>query len=75
MARAAAWLTLCWLLLGLHCYLLVLGYGANSWRALPLALVSRSGLLLVEESSLLHGGAQVGGLAAKEPVGRRTDSE
>ncbi|MGH3990959.1 MAG: hypothetical protein ACRDSN_00670, partial [Pseudonocardiaceae bacterium] len=38
MARAAAWQTLSWCLLGLHCYLLVLGYGADPARALPLAI-------------------------------------
>jgi hypothetical protein len=38
MARATAWQTLCWVLLGLHCYLLVLGYGAAPGQAFPLAI-------------------------------------
>lgn len=38
MARAAGWQTLSWILLGSHCYLLVLGYGADPARALPLAI-------------------------------------
>ncbi|MGH4026610.1 MAG: lysylphosphatidylglycerol synthase domain-containing protein [Pseudonocardiaceae bacterium] len=38
MARATLWQTLSWILLGLHCYLLVLGYGADPVRALPLAI-------------------------------------
>jgi hypothetical protein len=38
MARATAWQALSWGLLGLHCYLLVLGYGADPARALPLAV-------------------------------------
>ncbi|MGH3909357.1 MAG: lysylphosphatidylglycerol synthase domain-containing protein, partial [Pseudonocardiaceae bacterium] len=38
MARAALWQTLSWVLLGLHCYVLVLGYGADPARALPLAI-------------------------------------
>ncbi|MGH4015522.1 MAG: lysylphosphatidylglycerol synthase domain-containing protein [Pseudonocardiaceae bacterium] len=38
MARAAVWQSLSWCLLGLHCYLLVLGYGADPARALPLAI-------------------------------------
>lgn len=38
MARAALWQTLSWVLLGLHCYVLVLGYGADPARTLPLAI-------------------------------------
>lgn len=38
MARTALWQTLCWFLLGLHCYVLVLGFGADPARALPLAV-------------------------------------
>lgn len=38
MARATLWQTLSWILLGLHCYVLVLGYGADPARALPLAI-------------------------------------
>jgi len=38
MVRAAGWQVLNWLLLGLHCYLLVLGYHVDAARTLPLAV-------------------------------------
>ncbi len=37
LARATGWQLLAWLLLGLHCYLLVLGFGPDRLRSLPLA--------------------------------------
>ena len=37
-ARTALWQALCWFLLGLHCYVLLLGFGADPVRALPLAV-------------------------------------